>query len=60
MDVQGFCLRQYLLGMVGPTIVRYHHDRTFIVPFSYRFKEHAHVLRLGVLRELYDQIAPYG
>lgn len=60
MDVQGFRLRQYLLGMVDPTIVRYHHDRTLIVPSSYRFKEHAHFLRFGVLRELYDRIAPYG
>ena len=60
MDVQGFSLRKDLLGMMYAAVIRYHHDRTVIVPSSDGFKEHAHVIRFGTLREFYDRSSPDG
>ena len=60
MDVQGFCLRQDLLGMMNSAIIGHHNDREVIVPPSHGLQEHAHVLRLRMLWELYDGIAPDG
>lgn len=60
VDVQGFCHREDLFGMMYAAVVRYHHDRTVIVPSSDGFQEHAHVIRFGTLGELYDRSSPDG